>query len=102
MKILKIENTILILMLVFFAGASILSINGDERLAEIQESCFTQAKDDASAKDICFQISSATNRAVSSARKSTYPIFVLLLGLIALLTVKTRRLDTEIKNLTGR
>ena len=102
MKILKIENIIVILMVVFYAGTSLVSIKGDERLAEIQESCFTQAKDDTRAKDICFQISFATDSAVSSARRSTFPHFVLLLGLIALLTVKTRRLDAEIKNLTGR
>ena len=102
MKFLKIETIIWILMLVFFATTSFLDVQQDERRAERQERCFTQAKDDTTALDICSQISSAADGAVSSARRSTFPTSVLFLGLLALLTVRTYRLESKIKDLKER
>lgn len=99
MKIFRIENVILIGTVALYIGMQVYSLRKNDIRMERLERCFTQAKEDTTALDICSRISSAADGAVRSAQFSIYPFIVVLLGILALIAVKTRRLETEIKEL---
>ena len=99
MKILKLENIIIIITVIIFFGLQILSSQQDYRRAERQENCVTQVKGDNSPLDICHEISSGTNGSVYSGRFSIYPLICLLVRIISVLAIKTRRLEVKVKEL---
>lgn len=102
MKLLKAENIVWIVLIVAFGWMSYYSFQQEERRTQRMDRCFTKAEGDTTALDICTQISSAANGAVASARSSTFPTQVLLLGVLFLFVLKLRRLEAEIKELKGK
>jgi hypothetical protein len=99
MKILRTENIIYLLWIALYVGVQSYSLHVDDTRSERQERCFTQAKDDNLALNICSEISSAADGAVRSAHFSIFPDMVLLFGFVLSFAVKTRRLETEVKEL---
>ena len=95
----KTEYIVLIGMAILYIVLQAFSFNIDRRVEQRSEDCFSDAKDDRTARQVCSQISSSSYITAISAKMSLYPIIILIFGLIIVYAIKIRRLQAEVKEL---